>query len=1283
MDQAFADALTTLGQVGLGMATNALYDLATLSKKRRAEQPEPLTTAVERATKYHPNPTGARDGLLAWFRSDGFQTVISEIRTDPQKVNSLYLAQLFDKAKDFENPIQGTAHVEAVVRNFFVEYRNALLRSSEGAVVLSEQLERTQQAIREEIRQQTEPIYEDTQNIRRILGTKTFLNLSEFSRLLEIRSAFGYAVPFVRTGWLTGTTDVQKTITDFLASDERVALLTAPGGFGKTRLALEIGLWVGAALGWEVCFVHPEVRQYPGHLGELPSGRTLVLVDDAESAHMDALLHQLALEHPDWKSVRLLGFARTTFEGQLERELSRFSAVARLRATLGKLSFEEAVVLLEHFGVTAAEPKEQLYALSEGVPFFLIAALERIRRRENPYELASKEVVLTRYIEEALDGLEHEGCPRDLAKRSLARLAVFRRVGEGDERSMELLAELVGSDVASVEEVLREATKLSLLRESRGVYRFSFDLVGECFASRHLAPRDAQVVLRRFDPGERGDAFREIFAACLMHAFHLNTPYLSSYIEELLRRSTQADAGAARFPRNVIEPLCPTDPDRALELAEALASSQPQLAPELFKVLKSVASWPSHRLRVLSLVTRVGESNPGVLRGEVRELVEAAASPAPERYDALEGLAETLDVFSRWLRGSHHALQGLAIVALEAMMRLEHQDHRMHPSQRHTLTIRTWRFTLEDPTYRAFYSQARSLFASPTDEVLAQHGAKYAKALRELVRLVALDQRANPSATMTAEALAWFGVVRSLAPRLGVLHIEALRDQPSWVARFGDPGLRPAALDLLDFVEALPGAALARLFLDPPTLFDVGDAEALDRETAYERRRERMERQTSDLARRVAATEEVAQVVALLEKANRLRASEDRDDHKFFHRVQTALEAVCREDRAYGLALFRALRASPPFAETALQVLRALDGEDAEVALAEVNRALERNDVPALMTVAGFVAQSRVSRPELRQCFERLLRHDRSEVRAAALRAFWRDPATESEAEAEGWIRLALDAIKPDEGLARAAATALEALYGYDRDVPAEFARAVLERFMDVPLESLGLHAEGLSSLTRALARTDPVWLLNHLEARAVQPDRALELVPRWGLNEIFSVPPDESRALSACLDRLWDWYADEGSVLSRAALAVYSAFSLVAEEALIEDAGRRIEAAHDFTALMAALHFAQALPDTERRTGLIERALFKGRELHLVVEHEERLEHQVVSGFRIWSKSGEAGLPFPEDLGLRDRAIHGEALAQQKIDAGQPEYRAVRDVWRKLRLIAQRDIDRALEDNK
>lgn len=90
-----------------------------------------------------------------------------------------------------------------------------------------------------------------------------------------------------------------------------MALLAAPGGYGKTRLTLELGRWARETLGVSVVAVEPD-RAEPcaGHLHDLPKGPLVTLVDDAEKARLPALLNELTRQAGLAERARVVALPR-------------------------------------------------------------------------------------------------------------------------------------------------------------------------------------------------------------------------------------------------------------------------------------------------------------------------------------------------------------------------------------------------------------------------------------------------------------------------------------------------------------------------------------------------------------------------------------------------------------------------------------------------------------------------------------------------------------------------------------------------------------------------------------------------------------------------------------------------------------------------------------------------------------------------------------------------------------------------------------------------------------
>lgn len=301
------------------------------------------------------------------------------------------------------------AYAETLVSDFQVHLEKALLSGPEASFVLSRRLDHG-------FRHTSEALAGLGEQLAR---PETFLQLETFADMLRARHATGFTAPYTRAGWTDGTSDIQQLIRSLVEEPERVAVISAPAGYGKTRLALELGLWARTALGTQVRVVDPDRPEYAGHLHELPGGRTLILVDDAEGARLGALLDELAKTPGHRQAVKVAGFVRDTFGATVEQHLSAHRPTGlRLSGALTSLRFEESAELLTRLGIQGEDFHAQIHKFAGGVPLFLILAAEHWRRGDNFYRLASQADSLDRYLEEALGVMAAQGASPH-ARRSL------------------------------------------------------------------------------------------------------------------------------------------------------------------------------------------------------------------------------------------------------------------------------------------------------------------------------------------------------------------------------------------------------------------------------------------------------------------------------------------------------------------------------------------------------------------------------------------------------------------------------------------------------------------------------------------------------------------------------------------------------------------------------------------------------------------------------------------------------------------------------------------------
>jgi hypothetical protein len=122
-----------------------------------------------------------------------------------------------------------------------------------------------------------------------------FLDLSEFETLLEERKLL--AAPFAGRG------EELDDVKHLLADEGRAVIIEAPGGFGKTRFAVELARSGQSATPW--FFVPYGLPFQADYLGETEAGYDVtVLVDDAHRrTDLDQLLHGLERRDPKWSGL--------------------------------------------------------------------------------------------------------------------------------------------------------------------------------------------------------------------------------------------------------------------------------------------------------------------------------------------------------------------------------------------------------------------------------------------------------------------------------------------------------------------------------------------------------------------------------------------------------------------------------------------------------------------------------------------------------------------------------------------------------------------------------------------------------------------------------------------------------------------------------------------------------------------------------------------------------------------------------------------------------------------
>lgn len=695
----------------VNLAASAAFDFYVRRIRPPEGEPDPLEVAVREASQYHPEPRKAAEALREWAKSDGFHALLEEIKADPKAMTSNRLVQAFDDAADFHNPVAGTAHVGTLVLRFFEAWNRAALQSKDGLVLLDRRIQErfdwltdAQEAMEERIK-------------RAIMGPPVFLPLAEFHRLLLRRDPEGYGVPFVREGWFEGQTPLQGQLKALVGDREaQVLLVTAPGGYGKSRTALELGLWAQGELGLGVAVTLSEGRaeEYLRHLEEL-EGVRLLIVDNAERAELRSLMDALA--RGSRHDLKLVVFARTAARERLLRQLATFPTARPVAEQLPGMTYEEAQLLLSHLGVTDGDAQERLYRESEAVPFFLLLLWRYARSGGNIHRFAAKEYALDSYIDEQLEAVgEESSCPRDRVVRVLSRLALLRRGHEGDgEPGLDALAKLAGAQPAEVAHVLGQAERVGAVVRRGGYYRFGYDLVAERVVVRFITPAEALAQLKALSFVWDGGVYKEVLESALLMEFQREERFLEGYLARLSAGIPALAAPDHRFlVENVIEPLAHFRAETAfgfaLELAPNLSPEHPRLVDRLLEVVTGLAGFGPVRGQALELVATLTRLGLDPLSQEkARETVRRAASPLAESAEPFSGLPQAVETLASWVVGGELQLQPLALEGLAAALKLTFETLSPHPDRRrsNTFVVKRGAWNLGHPEFKPAYRRAR------------------------------------------------------------------------------------------------------------------------------------------------------------------------------------------------------------------------------------------------------------------------------------------------------------------------------------------------------------------------------------------------------------------------------------------------------------------------------------------------------------------------------------------------------------------------------------------------
>ncbi|MFC5849478.1 hypothetical protein [Deinococcus petrolearius] len=1260
----------------VNLASSLMYDLGKLALHTIRGGEDPVRVAIRAAADHHSDRALIEDALREWINAASLDALLREAEHAHNHITPQRVIQSLASGGNRARQLSEQPYVGKVVQNFLQELNAALLRSPDGPAVIDARAQARSEALTARVDAIT----------TRLDAAPAFLTLNTFRDVLYGIDLEGYRVPYVRTDWEKGTAPVQQETAALMAGGARVGLLTAPGGYGKTRLILELGLWAHNALQADVVVTDPHVREYAGQLRHLPTGQRplLILVDNAEQANVPALLNELSKDPALRGRTKVLALTRTTFGPELEQALLPYGSVAFTLTQLPTLKYTEAEHLLEHLDVHGDDLRHTIYQRSNGVPLFLILSARKVEAGENFFELPSNRSPLDLYLDDQLELIDRAGHDRATVRRVLGTLAWLSRLTPNSVRDLTTLALLSSTDEATANAILQAGSKVNLIDATRGRFRFTYDLVRERMAVREISLDQALGWLGLFDFRQEGNEYAELLSSTVLLAFQrredlsrpiqqydewlntLNVNDRRAFAATILPAVRRADGHAAlrwaaRLIREVLPPVTQEALGRQIEI------THPQLVPVVLEQIKPLVQIPEFRRDVLGLAVLAGTQGDAALQAQVRQLLEFAATPRLFDLYPLAGLDVILDVARQWAGSGEAFLHRCALTVLERLALLEVSDATSMPDSSLTVNIRQGRLPLTHPTYRDLYTRVQEQVRELPDGVLATQPEHLGTLLGKV-----LGQRAffrpEPGSAEEQAALEWLDVTRALAQRLDALPFRHAARMVERLADTGHTAIAASAQQLLTALDTDPIHHLVALTSNAPSRHPTQDEDRFDWQAHLARRREEQRQMALQVTGAIAAAECADLIV-------KYRAVEP--DENF----STLILALLSADPEYALTVHRQLVVNPDTRPKMLAVLYHFEPTYPWYVTDTLNDVLAGDDANAITAVMG-TALSRFNDPqEFRTTISRFARHPHAHVRANLVQMNFMQPEDQQFAVEE-----VLAAGQMDRQVGRAVIQGLKDL-SYLHPIPGELMKRFLTATEALPLEDITTYDDGLSRIAAELATQDPLWLIEHIEARSARGPSGsyqdADVLARLfdGMEAPSLLTPERLDLHQQIFQRLWKWQQETGWTLtSRSAPDIFRRFTQLDPDSATQFLRQAISVASDIDMLHHVMKWVFTLPSPLQAGELADEVVVRAEQLQATSQETEELQGSVISYSHSPMRSKLGRGPFPSDVALKDLAETRLNAAQKRLVMADPAALTLKDFWTSILAHANERIHATLD---
>jgi hypothetical protein len=326
-----------------------------------------------------------------------------------------------------------------------------------------------------------------------------FLDLSEFEKLLKERGLV--AARFAGRG------EELDEIERLLAEQGRAVIIEAPGGFGKTRLSVELARSGRLATPW--FFVPYGLLFEADYLAEAEAGYDVtVLIDDAHRrTDLDQLLHGLERRDP---KPRLVCTVRPGHAAVVEAALRGLGLPQPTVFRLGWLGRSALDTILSGtpFRIEREGMRSWIIAVSEGNVGVALIAGELAAGGHYPSDLSQAEL-FAQHVSVRLHGI---GADSRETRELLAVIASVGSLDLGDADDIAAAIEVLGGDRPRLRRRLDELADLGVVEEAAGIYTIKPDIVRDHLLRASYFPEGGNQQLLRYRDVYAAFAPRRLYA---------------------------------------------------------------------------------------------------------------------------------------------------------------------------------------------------------------------------------------------------------------------------------------------------------------------------------------------------------------------------------------------------------------------------------------------------------------------------------------------------------------------------------------------------------------------------------------------------------------------------------------------------------------------------------------------------------------------------------------------------------------------------------------------------